>query len=464
MSIITVWHHFFQPDHPFSPDPVLRALAAAGVVTRELEAEEVAGPGLVFFHEVTPRLCAFIRDASRGGVERLLAIALSDRAMADEAAWRVLRAGASDVLPWHRHAAPALEAASRFERWEAVDRLVDSPIVRDNLIGRSAPWIAALRQVAEAARFTSASVLILGETGTGKELVARLIHALDARQRKGDLVVLDCTTVAPELAGSEFFGHERGAFTGAVAMREGSFALADGGTLFLDEIGELPPILQAELLRAIQERSYKRVGGNVWRTSDFRLLCASNRELAREVEEGAFRRDLYHRIAGATCTLPPLRDRPDDILPLVRHFLQELRPTLEPPELDEPVRNHLLTRPYPGNVRDLRQLVTRIASRHVGPGPITMGDIPPEERPAAEVWSVDWRDAAFESAIRRAVARGVGLREIGHAATETAISIAVSDEGNLQRAARKLGVTDRALQMRRAARRQGPAADEEERA
>jgi transcriptional regulator with GAF, ATPase, and Fis domain len=305
-------------------------------------------------------------------------------------------------------------------------------------------------------------VLILGETGTGKELVARLIHTLDPRPGKRDLVVLDCATVVAELSGSEFFGHERGAFTGAVAPRDGAFALADGGTLFLDEVGELPVPLQAELLRAVQEGSYKRIGGNAWRTAAFRLLCATNRDLQAEIERHAFRRDLYYRLASVTCRLPALRERVEDVVPLARHFIAQLRPGVPPPELDEPVREYLLARDYPGNVRDLRQLVTRIMARHVGPGPITAGDIPEGERPAVNGLGRDWRDPAFEGAIRRAVAQGAGLRDIGRAAAETAVSVAVGEEGSLQRAARRLGVTDRALQMRRAARR-GPAAGGESR-
>ena len=130
----------------------------------------------------------------------------------------------------------------------------------------------------------------------------------------------------PQLAGSEFFGHERGAFTDAVTARDGCFALADGGTLFLDEIGELPLPLQAKLLRAVQERTYKRVGGNTWQRSQFRLLCASNRDLLEEVERHAFRRDLYYRVAGVVVHLPPLRDRTADIIPLATTFLAQLHP------------------------------------------------------------------------------------------------------------------------------------------
>ena len=133
-------------------------------------------------------------------------------------------------------------------------------MVLGNLVGSGPAWTVTLRQIVEIALFTAAAVLITGESGTGKELVARLLHTLDRRPRKGDLVVLDCTTIVPELAGSEFFGHERGAFTNAVAPRDGAFALADNGTLFLDEIGELPLPLQADLLRVVQDAPYKRAG------------------------------------------------------------------------------------------------------------------------------------------------------------------------------------------------------------
>src|SRR5262249_44123862 len=153
------------------------------------------------------------------------------------------------------------------------------------------------------------------------ELLARLIHELNAATKERSLVVVDCTTIVPELSGSEFFGHERGAFTGAVAARDGAFALADGGTLFLDEIGELPSHLQAQLLRVIEEGTYKRVGGNAWQRTNFRLVCATNRDLPRLVEAGKFRGDLYFRIASWVFRIPPLSERIEDILPLARHFL-----------------------------------------------------------------------------------------------------------------------------------------------
>jgi transcriptional regulator with GAF, ATPase, and Fis domain len=410
-------------------------------------------PGVVLFPAVTAELCALVADVSRGGARRVLCIALGAGALAGGAAWRLLRAGASDVIEWGATAPAA--AAARLERWTRVDAVVASPAVRDRLVGEGTAWTAALRGVVECALFADGPVLVAGETGTGKELVAALVHALDPRPHKRDFVVLDCTTVVPELSGSEFFGHERGAFTGAVSARDGAFALADGGTLFLDEVGDLPPALQAELLRVVQERTYKRVGSSVWRGTSFRLVCATNRDLAREVEQGRFRRDLYYRLAGVTCTLPPLRERREDIVPLALHFAREARRGGAPVELDDAVREYLLARDYPGNVRDLRQCVLRMMHRHVGPGPLTVGDVPEAERPAsaASHGADGWRDAAFEDAVRRAVAQGHGLREIGRAATETAIEMAVGSEGTLSAAARRLGVTNRALQMRRASQR-----------
>lgn len=434
-------------------------LRAVGIMAERLNLDKPSGVGLVFFSEVTVALCNFIQTCSRNGLDRVLAIATSST-LANEQAWRLLQAGAADVLTWEplpnpTGFNPAVSVAARLQRWQTVDEVLASPLVRNSLIGNSHAWIAALRQVVEVAYFTDSAVLITGETGTGKELVARLIHALDARRNQHELVITDCTTIVPELSGSELFGHERGAFTGAVALREGAFTLAHGGTLFLDEVGELPLGLQAQLLRAIQERTYKRIGSNVWRETNFRLICATNRDLVKEAAQGQFRSDLYYRLANWIFKLPPLRERPEDIIPLAQHFMGQLHPDHAPPELEQPVQEYLLTRTYPGNVRDLRNLAYRIMYRHVGVGPITVGDIPTDERPSNAGEPAGWQTPALEHAIHCAFARGAGLKEIRHAAEEAAIRIALAEEaGNLPRAARRLGVTDRALQMRRAEQRQ----------
>ena len=369
--------------------------------------------------------------------------------------WSVLAAGASDLLDWDSESTTIPQVIAKIERWDEVEMILQSAAVREQIVGAGPDWLAMLRQIVEIAALTLAPVLITGESGTGKELIASLIHAIDRRSSKGEFVLLDCTTIVPELAGSEFFGHERGAYTGAVGQRDGAFAMAHRGTLFLDEVGELPLTLQASLLRVVQERTYKRVGSNEWRAADFRLICATNRDLIAEGSRGAFRRDLYYRIAACTFHLPPLRHRPDDILPLARHFLRQHYPSTEDIDFDDAVCKYLLARDYPGNVRDLKQIVGRMAYRHPGGGRITLGDVPPEDRPRMEELSVDWKGEPFRRSVQRAVSLGFGLKEIGRSAEEVAEEFVVEQEsGNLQRAARRLGITDRALQMRRAARRQ----------
>jgi transcriptional regulator with GAF, ATPase, and Fis domain len=448
---LSAWLSFFDRVSPRACNDLVSLLQGSGIGTRPVPPSP-DGFGVMIFAAVNSTVLDSIRVASRSSI--VLAIAVAERGLESGDMWALLRAGAADVLVWPTLPDTADQVAARLIRWDAVNCLAESPRVSEFLVGKSAAWRSLVRQVVEVGAFTQASVLIVGESGTGKELVARLIHELDTRPDKRELVVVDCTTITPELSGSEFFGHERGAFTGAMTARDGAFALANGGTLFLDEIGELPLSLQAQLLRVIQEHKYKRVGSNAWQQTNFRLVCATNRDLKSGVATGTFRGDLYFRIAGWVCRTPPLRERKEDIVPLVSHFLAESDLRGPPLGLDEPVRQYLLTRDYPGNVRDLRRVVARLRHRHVGPGPITIGDVPAEERPADGSSLQGWLDGSFENAIRHAIDLGVGLREIGQAAAETAIKVAVEqEEGNLHRAACRLGVTDRALQMRRANRR-----------
>jgi transcriptional regulator with GAF, ATPase, and Fis domain len=435
---------------------VAQALNEAGVQTLPHGEPDVGAAVLVADEASAHAMEALGELGDRSGPRRVLVVRAPEHASDSATVWRLMAAGASDVLTWNP-GHTARHVAARMERWDLVEQHLRSPAVRDRLVGDSPLWRAFLAQVVEIAVFTDAPVLLLGESGTGKELIARLIHDLDPRPARNDFVILDCSTVVPELSGSEFFGHERGAYTGAAGPRDGAFGLANGGTLFLDEIGELSPAMQAQLLRVVQEHAYKRVGGNLWMRSDFRLVCATNRDLSAAVAEGRFRCDLFHRIAGWECRVPPLRERIQDVGPLVRYFLAQLRPGEAVPELDAGVRDYLVTRPYPGNVRDLRQLVARICRRHVGPGPITAGNVPVDERPGAQTCG-EWQAGGFERAIARALTLGVGLKEIGRAATDCAIRTALADEGgNLQRASRRLGITDRALQMRRAQRNGTPA-------
>ena len=439
-----------------------RVLGHAGVMTVGETEPHGSCPALVYFTDTPPELPVRTRVLSAGGAERVLAIAGPGAVPGSSLAWELLEAGASDVICWDSCDDPIQAIITRLERWRDVDELIASEAVQGNLVGTGPRWIGLLRQIVEVARFSGASVLIMGESGTGKELVARLIHRLDGRPGKKKLIVLDCATVVPSLSGSEFFGHEKGAFTGAAGPRDGAFALADGGTLFLDEVGELPPNLQAELLRVIQEGMYKRVGSNTWRTTNFRLVSATNRDLVEDQEAGRFRLDLYYRIAAWQFRLPSLRERRDDIELLAQNFLSRSCANGAAPRFEPAVRAFLLAREYPGNVRDLRQLVERMGQRHVGNGPVTVGDIPHDDRPAGDAgsgpgWPIGpdpWHAGAFGESVCEAVARGVSLKEITRVAAETAVSAALADSnGNVAMAAKSLGVTARALQLRQAADR-----------
>jgi len=218
----------------------------------------------------------------------------------------------------------------------------------------------------------------------------------------------------------------------------------------------LPLGLQAQLLRVIQEHLYKRVGGNDWLKTDFRLVCATNRDFSKDLACGKFRSDLYYRVAVCLIEVPPLSDRREDILPLTDYFLRQHSSESEPPALCDEVRDFLCRREYPGNVRELKQMVTRLAYRHVGKGPISAGDVPEDNRPVLPLDRNCWSDEHFAESIREALSLGVGLKEIGAAAERIAVNVAISEaNGNLRRAAQKLGVTDRALQLRRAAKQRG---------
>ncbi len=450
---LTVWLHGLQDVAPERVARVRRSFDQAEIALRNAPARP-DGYGVVLLERIDAGALAQLRQLSSHAT--VLAVALCEPVPAPDAMWSVLDCGVADLLLWPDGSGSAQQIKARVQRWDTLQQLVDAPAVRDVLVGSSASWRALVRSVAEVAAFTDSAVLITGETGTGKDLLAQLIHRVSGA--RGPFTVLDCTTLSPELAGSELFGHERGAFTGALAARDGAFALADGGVLFLDEIGELPLALQAQLLRAIQEHSYKRVGSNSWQHSHFRLVCATNRDLATEVAGGRFRADLYYRIAAWRCQTPPLRERPEDILPLAAHFLAELAQQQQQQQqpvagFDPALRAYLLGRDYPGNVRELRQTVARLWHRHCGPGPITLGALPPEDRPSGAHPGAGWPDRRFEGAIRHALDLGVGLARITQMAADMAIALVLEQEGdNNQRAALRLGVTDRALQIRRKAR------------
>ena len=229
----------------------------------------------------------------------------------------------------------------------------------EGIIGESGQMQEVLDLVRRVAP-SDATVLLRGESGTGKELIAKAIHYASVR-RSGPLVKVNCAALPETLLESELFGHEKGAFTGAFAMRKGRFEIADGGTLFLDEIGDLPAHLQAKLLRVLQEREFERVGSNRAITTDVRIITATHSDLEQLMREGSFREDLYYRLNVVTIILPPLRERRQDLSALIEHFLRKFAEkngkTIQ--GFSREARDALLRYDYPGNVRELENLVER---------------------------------------------------------------------------------------------------------
>jgi transcriptional regulator with GAF, ATPase, and Fis domain len=229
----------------------------------------------------------------------------------------------------------------------------------DGIIGNSPSLRKVLEQIAIVAP-TSASVLIQGESGTGKEIVARAVHDRSVRRQRA-LITVNCASIPRDLFESEFFGHVKGAFTGALRDRAGRFQAADGGTLFLDEVGEIPLASQGKLLRILQDGRFERVGDDVTRQVDVRVIAATNRKLEQQIAAGRFRQDLFYRLSVFPIALPPLRDRPEDIVDLAMHFLQiaAKRHGKRAPRLSAAVVGQLERYAWPGNVRELQHVIER---------------------------------------------------------------------------------------------------------
>ena len=299
----------------------------------------------------------------------------------------------------------------------------------ENIIGES----AVMRQVFETVQQVAPSrvtVLITGETGTGKELIAKAIHNLSPR-KNGAFVAVHAAALPSSLLESELFGHEKGAFTGAVERRIGRFELADGGTLFLDEIGELEPAMQVKLLRVLEERAFERVGGAKTLQVDVRLVAATNRDLKKLVSEGKFRDDLFYRLSVVTVDLPPLRQRRDDIPLLVKAFLDEFGRENNKPvrELTSDALNLLLAYDWPGNVRELRNAIEQMvvlarAER------LTVRDVPAAIRGAADLGKIN------------VVRAGMTVVD---AEQQLIVQALKETDGNRTKAAQKLGISRRTL-------------------
>jgi DNA-binding NtrC family response regulator len=280
-----------------------------------------------------------------------------------------------------------------------------------------------LLALVEKVAVTNATILITGESGSGKEIVARAIHHYSLRSSKS-WVDLNCAALPENLLESELFGHEKGSFSGADSSKPGLFEIADRGTLFLDEIGDLDPRMQVKLLRVLDGASYYRVGGVKKVSVDVRLVAATNQDLKVAVKEGRFRSDLYHRLSQIPICVPPLRQRRDDIVPLALHYLGQQGAGHR---FSEPVLEKLCSHDWPGNVRELRNVVMRAAILAQGPE-ITLQDLPEE-----------FMNSSFSAGLQQfAVLSDLERSAILAALEET--------KGHQQRAADKLGISKRTLQ------------------
>ncbi|MDR0994596.1 MAG: sigma-54 dependent transcriptional regulator [Verrucomicrobiota bacterium] len=300
----------------------------------------------------------------------------------------------------------------------------------ENIIGTSAPMQEVFRVIQQAAP-SRATVLIQGESGTGKELVARALHHCSPRAA-APFVSIHCAALAPTLLESELFGHEKGAFTGAVERRKGRFELADGGTLFLDEIGEIDAALQVKILRVLEERKFERVGGTETLHVDVRLVAATNRDLKKCVEEGTFREDLFYRLYVVNLTVPPLRDRNGDIALLIDHYAASLAAENHKPvpRISAEAMQRLSSYPWPGNVRELRNVVERM---------IVLNP------------TSDWRATDLPASVLNGVraASSVGATPVGNALRDREKALIeealLLHKGNRTRAAAELGISRRTL-------------------
>ena len=381
--------------------------------------------------------------------ETLGVLGVFRRVELDDRCWEWLRT-LSDAAAVAVKNARTLEEAESLRRALELERDYLREEVRETgsfgeILGRSTALRRVLREVDTVAA-AETSVLILGESGTGKELVARAIHQRSRRAGK-PLVKVNCGSIPRELFESEFFGHVRGSFTGAVRDRIGRFQLADAGTLFLDEVGEIPLDLQAKLLRVLQDGEFERVGDDATRRVNVRVLAATNRDLQREVGEGRFRLDLFYRLGVFPIEMPPLRSRRDDLPELVSHFVRQCCARLHVPVPRVPVRELDRARQYewPGNIRELQNVVERAVLLARGgtlelplPGHVSPAVVPHESWYDGEeiIPERRWQDLERANVLRALRQAGCRLYGTGGAAELLGINA-----GTLASRLKKLGIS-----------------------
>jgi DNA-binding NtrC family response regulator len=348
--------------------------------------EENASPQLAICDLRMPSLdgLGFLSEIRQRGID--LAVILVTGFGSIESAVEAMRVGADDYLTkpvdlyeLRKRVTNQLENRQLKQRVDELGKMLDKRYGFESILGRS-PKMERLFDQMRLVAPTRSNVLIIGESGTGKELVANALHRASPR-RDERFLAINCGAIPSDILESELFGHERGSFTGAIGRKIGKFELAHRGTLFLDEISELYPELQVKLLRVLEERRIMRVGGSELIEVDFRLVAATNKDLEREIAEGRFREDLYYRLKVVTLSIPPLRDRVDDIPLLAEHYLKLFtREHGRPPKsLTRDAVAALVTYPWPGNVRELKNAMESVVIFHSG-DEVRASDLPQELR------------------------------------------------------------------------------------
>ena len=434
-------------------DPLSRDFLAEALRTLRYEpiAAACAVEGLALFHKEAPDLV--LSDLKMPGTDGIQFLQQIKKASPEtpfvlltahgtvEAAVSAMKLGAADFLL--KPIAPealevVLSRADRDGRLRKENEYLRGEIHGDgDFVGQSPAFESLAAEIQKVAR-TKATVLITGESGTGKERVAHKIHYSSPRS-KGPFVRVNCAALSSTLLESELFGHEKGAFTGAVQKREGRFELADGGTLLLDEISEIPMSLQAKLLRVLEEEEFERVGGTKTMKVDVRVIATTNRNLHSEVRRGKFREDLFYRLNVLPIQVPPLRDRREDIPALAEHFLRRFaaqqgsRVASFSAEALEELRRYA----WPGNVRELENVVQRLVVRDPGPA-VRPSDLAGHLQAAGCIAAEGSEDAA-------GLVQSLVGRSLADIERDVILNTLAATGGNKSEAARILGVTARTL-------------------
>jgi len=418
----------YQPERSPAVDELIRALDGIAPSLVVLVGETADGLQRLIAASPTACVVVLVGEASVAQTVRLM-----------QHGARAVACSRASLLEEVRAALVATQPEAVRPRWTPSERAIFGKIVN-----RSSVMHAIIEQVRSVARSPDTTVLIHGESGTGKELVANAVHELSVRAKR-PLIAVDCGAIPDSLFESELFGHERGSFSGATEDRKGRLELADGGTIFLDEIAELPLALQAKLLRVLEDRQVWRVGARAPRTVDVRVVAATNRDLRKAVEAGQFRADLFFRINVFPITLPPLRERGADVLHLAQHFFEVFNHQLERRliGLTSSARARLVDYDYPGNVRELRNIMELAVVTANGPT-VGAADI---MLPAAAGTTATVVDGGVQLTL------AFGERAFENLERAAVVAALQRADGNQTRAARLLGIQRLALS--RAAMRLG---------